>query len=87
MQKVFNVFSTISFVGVLAIGGAAGYVYLNQESIKERITIEITGLISDAVGGAMGDLPGLLNGDVKGEMVPTLPAPSSPSGTGLPVPF
>jgi len=87
MQKVFNVFSTISFVGVLAIGGAAGYVYLNQESITERIKTELTGMIGDAVAGGLGDLPGMLNGDIKGEMVPTLPAPGSPAGTGLPVPF
>ncbi len=87
MQKVFNVFSTISFVGILAIGGAAGYVYLNQDSIKARIQSELTGMIGDAVAGGLGDLPGLLNGDEKGEMLPTLPAPSSPAGPGLSVPF
>ncbi len=87
MQKVFNVFSTISFVGILAIGGAVGYVYLNQDSIKARIQSELTGMIGDAVADGLGDLPGLLDGDVKGEMVPTLPAPSSPVGSGVPVPF
>ena len=82
MQKVFNVFSTISFVGVLAIGGAAGYVYLNQEALTEKAKEQITTMITDAVGGAVGDLPNLMGGGGGG-----LPVPSSPAGTGLPVPF
>ena len=80
MQKLFNVFSTVSFLGVLAIGGAAGYVYLNQEAITEKAKEQITNMITDAVGGAVGDLPNLVGGG-------GLPAPSSPAGGGLPVPF
>ena len=83
MQKVFNLFSTVSFVGILAIGGAAGYVYLNQEEITEQVKTQVTQMITDAVGGAVGDLPNLMGGgDVGG-----IPAPSSPAGSGLPVPF
>ena len=82
MQKVFNFFSTVSFVGVLAIGGAAGYVYLNQETLAEKAKEQITTMITDAVGGAVGDLPNLMGGGGGG-----LPVPSSPAGTGLPVPF
>ena len=82
MQKLFNVFSTVSFVGVLAIGGAAGYVYLNQEAITDKVKEQVTTMITDAVGGAVGDLPNLVGGGGGG-----LPAPSSPAGGGLPVPF
>ena len=84
MQKVFNVFSTVAFVGVLAIGGAAGYVVLNKEAITDNVKSQITGMITDAVGGAVGDLPNLMGGDSAGG---GLPAPSSPAGSGLPVPF
>ena len=73
MQKVFNVFSTVAFVGVLAIGGAAGYVVLNKEAITDNVKSQITGMITDAVGGAVGDLPNLVGG--------------GPSDAGLPVPF
>ena len=82
MQKVFNVFSTVAFVGVLAIGGAAGYVVLNKEAITDNIKSQLTGMIGDAVGGAVGDIPNLVGGAGGG-----LPAPSSPAGGGLPVPF
>ena len=82
MQKVFNVFSTISFVGVLAIGGAAGYVYLNQETLAEKAKEQVTQMITDAVSGAVGDLPNLMGDGGEG-----IPAPSSPAGAGLPVPF
>ncbi len=84
MQKVFNVFSTVAFVGVLAIGGAAGYVVLNKEAITDNVKSQITGMITDAVGGAVGDLPNLVGG---GPAEGGIPAPGSPAGDGLPVPF
>ena len=84
MQKVFNVFSTVAFVGVLAIGGAAGYVVLNKEAITDNIKSQLTGMITDAVGGAVGDIPNLVGG---GPSDAGLPVPSSPAGDGLPVPF
>ena len=81
MQKVFNVFSTISFVGVLAIGGVAGYVYPNKDALVDKAKSQVTNMITDAVGGAVGDLPNLMGGGGG------IPAPSSPAGSGLPVPF
>ena len=81
MQKLFNLFSTVSFVGVLAIGGAAGYVYVNKDAITDNLKSQLTGMITDAVGGAVGDLPNLVDGGGG------IPAPSSPAGGGLPVPF
>ena len=84
MQKVFNLFSTVAFVGVLAIGGAAGYVALNQDALLDKAKSQITDMITDAVGGAVGDLPNLVGG---GPAEGGIPAPSSPAGAGLPVPF
>ena len=80
MQKVFNLFSTVAFVGVVAIGGAAGYVYLNQEAIVEEVKEQAMEAVTDA-------LPGLIGGSLGGG----LPAPGGgPVGTGagggLPVP-
>ena len=80
MQKVFNLFSTVAFVGVVAIGAGAGYVYVNKDSIIDNVK----GAAMEAVTEA---LPGLLGGGLGGG----IPAPSGgPGGTGaggsLPVP-
>ena len=72
MQKVFNLFSTVAFLGVVAIGGAAGYVYLNQEAIVEDIKEAAMEAVTDA-------LPGLIGGGLGGG----IPAPGGgPAGTG-----
>ena len=76
MQKVFNLFSTVAFVGVVAIGAGAGYVALNKDAIIENVKAQVAEQIGEAVGGAIG---GSLGGG--------LPAPSSPAGGGLPIPF
>ena len=79
MQKLFNLFSTVSFVGVLAIGGAAGYVYVNKDAITENVKSQVMEAVTGALSEQLGDLGSLGGGG--------LPAPSSPAGTGLPVPF
>ena len=78
MQKLFNLFSTVSFVGVLAIGGAAGYVYLNKDAITEQVKSQVMEAVTGAISEQLGDLGNLGGG---------IPAPSSPAGGGLPVPF
>ena len=84
MQKVFNVLTVIS-CGAVTIGTAAGvYVYTQREAITDNVKSQITGMITDAVGGAVGDIPNLVGGNSAGG---GLPAPSSPAGSGLPVPF
>ncbi len=80
MQKVFNLFSTVAFAGVVAIGAGAGYVYLNKDAIVEGIKEAAMEQVTDA-------LPGLLGGSIGGG----IPSPGGgPSGTGiggsLPVP-
>ena len=79
MQKLFNLFSTVSFVGVLAIGGAAGYVYLNKDAITEQVKSQVMEAVTGAISEQLGDLGNLGGGGI--------PAPSSPAGGGLPVPF
>ena len=68
-----------SFAVSLAMVAGAGFVYSQRDAIKEQATEQVTELITDAVGGAVGDLPSLMDGGV--------PAPGSPAGSGLPVPF
>ena len=79
MQKVFNLFSTVSFVGVLAIVGAGGYVYVNRETITENVKTQVMEAVTGAISEQLGDLGSLGGGGI--------PAPSSPAGSGLPVPF
>ena len=85
MQKIINVLALGSFAVSAAVVGAAGYVYVNQDAIVEAIQEQATGMITDAVGGAVGDLPNLLGGDVMtgGAESPLPPAIGSP-GTVLP---
>ena len=72
MQKVFNLFSTVAFVGVVAIGAGAGYVYLNKDAIVEDVKEAAMEAVTEA-------LPGLMGGGIGGG----LPAPSGgPAGTG-----
>ena len=85
MQKIINVLALGSFVVSAAVVGAAGYVYVNQDAIVDGIKEQATGMITDAVGGAVGDIPNLLGGDVMGggSSSPLPPAMGSP-GTVLP---
>ena len=84
MQKIINVLALGSFAVSAAIIGAAGYVYVNQDAIVDGIKEQATGMITDAVGGAVGDLPNLLGGDVMGGgSEPSLPGMGSP-GSILP---
>jgi hypothetical protein len=79
MQKLINVLALTSFAVSAAVVGACGYVYVNQDAIIDGIKDQATGMIGDAVGGAVGDLPSLLGGGA--------PAPGSSAGVGLPMPF
>ena len=86
MQKVFNLFSTVAFLGVVAIGAGAGYVYVQKdaiiESVKEAAMEEVTNALPGLVGGALGGGAGglLPSGDSP------LPGASSGGNGGLPIP-
>ena len=62
MKVIFNIMSTVSFVGVLTIAGGAAYVYANQETIKDNIKTQITEAITQAIpdilGGGIPEVPG-----------------------------
>ncbi len=77
MQKVINVLALASFAVSAAIIGAAGYVYVNQDAIVEEVKDQAASMIGDAIGGAVGDLPGLMGGSVD-------QAPAGVPGIGSP---
>ena len=85
MQKIINVLALGSFAVSAAVIGACGYVYVNQDAIVEVIQEQATAMITDAVGGAVGDIPNMLGGDAVtgGGSSPLPPALGSP-GTVLP---
>tara|TARA_R110002012_G_scaffold316989_1_gene532682 strand:+ start:231 stop:488 length:258 start_codon:yes stop_codon:yes gene_type:complete len=63
MQKIINVLALGSFAVSAAVVGAGAYVYINQDAIVDGIKEQATSMITDAVGGAVGDIPNLLGGD------------------------
>ena len=62
MKIIFNIMSTVSFIGVLTIAGGGAYVYANKEVIKsniqERITEALTEALPDILGGGLPEVPG-----------------------------
>jgi hypothetical protein len=82
MQKIINVLALGSFAVSAAVVGAGAYVYINQDAIVDGIKEQATGMITNAVGGAVGDIPNLLGGDTLtgGSETPAMGSP----GTVLP---
>ena len=72
MQKLINALAVLSFGMSAAITGTAGYVYVNQDAIKENIKKQI---VEAATGGITEALPGIV-----GESVP------SSTGFAVPIP-
>ncbi len=69
MQKIVNAIAIASGVGILAIVGAGGYLYLNKDALIEKAKGQILEQVTGSLGGVVGDtLP-----DVTG---PALPLPS-----------
>ena len=73
MKLLFNIMTTVSFLGVVSIAAGGAYVYVNKDAITENVKGQIERAITEAV---------------LGEAVPTLPGVGGDSGgsTGLPVP-
>ena len=89
MQKVFNLFSTVAFLGVVAIGAGAGYVYVNKdtivETVKEAAMAQVTEALPGLVGGALGGggglgIPSGSGGPVGTGLGGSLPVPGNPLG-------
>ena len=80
MKVLFNIFSTVSFIGVVSIIGGGAYVYVNRdaivEDIKQQVVEAATGAVTDAL--PPGTIPGVGGEEGATELsgVPTtLPAP------------
>ena len=85
MQKVFNLFSTVAFVGVVAIGAGAGYVYVNKDAIvadiKEAAMEAVTEALPELLGGGVGGgIPSPGGGPGGTGVGGSLPVPNSPLG-------
>ena len=74
MQKIVNTIAILSGVGVLAIVGAGGYLYLNKDALIEKAKGQIMEQVTGSLGG------GALKGVIPDATGPALPLPSS----GLP---
>ena len=71
MQKIVNAIAIVSGVGVLAIVGAGGYLYLNKDALIEKAKGQILEQVTGGLGSSITDaIP-----DVTG---PALPLPSTP---------
>ena len=76
MKLLFNILSTVSFLGMVGIVGGGTYVYVQRDAI-------IDGVKEAAMESVMAALPGLIEGSLGGD----LPIPGGDSGSGdLPVP-
>ena len=85
MQKIINVLSILSFVGVSGIIGGGTYVYLQKDTLIESVKQQVT---KAAIDGVTGALPGMLD-----SAMPELPSatggaiPALPKTTGPAMPF
>jgi hypothetical protein len=82
MQKVINVLSVLSFVGVAGIIGSGTYVYFQKDAIIDGVKEQVTKHATEAIAGA---LPGMLDA-----AMPELPAATGgaiPSTGGVALPF
>ena len=70
MQKIVNAIAIVSGVGVLAIVGAGGYLYLNKDALIEKAKGQILEQVTGSIGG--GALKGIMP-DATGPAIPTLP--------------
>ena len=76
MKLLFNIFSTISFLGMVGIVGGGTYVYVQRDAIIDSVKEAAMESVTEA-------LPGLLEGSLGGD----LPIPGGEQGeAGLPVP-
>tara|TARA_Y100000004_G_scaffold175326_1_gene214827 strand:+ start:292 stop:528 length:237 start_codon:yes stop_codon:yes gene_type:complete len=77
MQKVINVLSVLSFVGVAGIIGGGTYVYLQRDAIIDGVKAQVTKHATEAITGA---LPGMLDNampempEVTGGAIPGVPS-------------
>ena len=75
MKVLFNIMTTVSFLGVVSIAAGGAYVYTNKDAIVDNIKAQITEAALGGVTDALppGTLPGI-GGDT-GESAGGLPVP------------
>ena len=74
MQKVINVLSIVSFIGVAGIIGGGAYVYTQRDALIESAKGRIAAAATEAIAGA---LPGMLDAAM----------PELPGATGGAIPM
>ena len=80
MRKIIDIMAVTSFVVSAAVVGGGVYLYTQKDVLIERARERATEAVTEAVGEAIS---GALGGGIGGG----LPAPSSPAGPGVPLPF
>ncbi len=75
MRFALDAMATVAFAGIVAITGAVGYVYVNQDSIVEQVK-------EAAMAEVQGMLPSILGGPADAPMdIPAdAPLPAVPAG-------
>ena len=81
MRQVIDTLAVLSFAMSSAVVGGLGYVYFQRDALmetaRERVTQEITGIVTNAIGDSLG-----------GGLTESLPvggdSSSAPSVPGLP---
>ena len=77
MQKVINVLSILSFLGLSSILATSGYVYWRRDAIAEQVTENITQAATEAIADV---LPGML--DAAMPELPNVTGGAVPMGEG-----
>ena len=77
MQKVINVLSIVSFIGVAGIIGGGAYVYTQRDALIESAKGRIAAAATEAIAGA---LPGML--DAAMPELPNVTGGAVPVGEG-----
>ena len=80
MRFALDAMATIAFAGIVAITGAVGYVYVNQDSIVEQVK-------EAAMAEVQGMIPDLLPGLLGGSGVATIDVPMPEVATPVALPF
>ena len=86
MRKVLDVMTVVSFLVSATVVGGGVYLYTQKDALVDRAKERATEAITEMVSGAIVDsLSGGLTGGLSGGG--GIPAPSSPAGSGVPLPF
>ena len=80
MKVLFNIMTTVSFVGVVSIIGGGYYVYSQRDALIDNVRQQVTEAAIDGVAEA---LPGMMGGDAA---IPEVPSVDAGVPTTLPTP-